>query len=157
MTVILARSQVECDSAEVEAAAKTCSNDQDTWLSCLSRAPLLPAADNLNRGLGGYTPNQEHRRVLHGRPREPAGAGQALLIDGKRIAAFDPPADTKADAVLDAGNSAVMLWPRRRPRPSGIRRMDADPGYDRLDRQLRARRHDDDGLSRRVARAGPRL
>jgi len=33
---------------------------------------------------------------------------KSLLIADKRIAAFDPPADTKADAVLDAGNSAVM-------------------------------------------------
>lgn len=33
---------------------------------------------------------------------------QSLLIKDKSIAAFDPPADTKADAVLDAGNSAVM-------------------------------------------------
>lgn len=39
------------------------------------------------------------------KPRLPV---KSLLIDGKRIAAFDPPADTKADAVLDAGNSAVM-------------------------------------------------
>jgi enamidase len=33
---------------------------------------------------------------------------QSLLIKDKVIAALDPPADTKADAVLDAGNSAVM-------------------------------------------------
>ena len=33
---------------------------------------------------------------------------KSLLIDGKRIAALDPPADTKADAILDAGGSAVM-------------------------------------------------
>jgi enamidase len=33
---------------------------------------------------------------------------QSLLIKDKSIAAFDPPADTKADAVLDAGNSAAM-------------------------------------------------
>jgi len=39
------------------------------------------------------------------RPQLPV---KSLLIADKRIAAFDPPADTKADAVLDAGNSAVM-------------------------------------------------
>lgn len=39
------------------------------------------------------------------RPQLPVSS---LLIDGKRIAAFDPPTDTQADAVLDAGNSAVM-------------------------------------------------
>lgn len=33
---------------------------------------------------------------------------KSLLIADKRIAAFDPPADTKADATIDAGNSAVM-------------------------------------------------
>ena len=32
----------------------------------------------------------------------------SLLIDGAKITALDPPADTKADAVLDAGGSAVM-------------------------------------------------
>src|SRR5436190_19580114 len=38
----------------------------------------------------------------------PQAAVTALLIDGAKIAALDPPADTKADAVLDAGGSAVM-------------------------------------------------
>jgi enamidase len=33
---------------------------------------------------------------------------KSLLIDGSQIAALDPPADTKAEAVLDAGGSAVM-------------------------------------------------
>ena len=33
---------------------------------------------------------------------------KSLLIADKRIAAFDPPSETKADAVIDAGNSAVM-------------------------------------------------
>jgi enamidase len=33
---------------------------------------------------------------------------KSLLIDGNKIAALDPPADTKADAVIDAGGSAVM-------------------------------------------------
>lgn len=33
---------------------------------------------------------------------------KSLLIADKRIAAFDPPADAKADATIDAGNSAVM-------------------------------------------------
>lgn len=39
------------------------------------------------------------------RPQLPV---RSLLIKDKVIAAFDPPADTKADAVLDAGNSAAM-------------------------------------------------
>jgi enamidase len=39
------------------------------------------------------------------RPLAPA---TSLLIDGTRIAALDPPGDVKADAVLDAGGSAVM-------------------------------------------------
>ena len=38
----------------------------------------------------------------------PQAAVTSLLIDGQKIAALDPPADTKADAVLDAGGSAVM-------------------------------------------------
>ena len=38
----------------------------------------------------------------------PQAAVTSLLIDGAKIAALDPPADTKADAVLDAGGSAVM-------------------------------------------------
>jgi enamidase len=38
----------------------------------------------------------------------PQAPVKSVLIDDKRIAAFDPLADTKADAVLDAGNSAVM-------------------------------------------------
>jgi enamidase len=33
---------------------------------------------------------------------------KSLLIDGNKIAALDPPADTKADATIDAGGSAVM-------------------------------------------------
>ena len=38
----------------------------------------------------------------------PQAAVNSLLIDGKTIAALDPPADVKTDAVLDAGGSAVM-------------------------------------------------
>ena len=38
----------------------------------------------------------------------PQSAVTSLLVDGTSIAAVDPPADTKADAVLDAGGSAVM-------------------------------------------------
>ena len=38
----------------------------------------------------------------------PQAAVKSLLIDGKTIAALDPPADVKTDAVLDAGGSAVM-------------------------------------------------
>jgi enamidase len=38
----------------------------------------------------------------------PQAAVSSLLVDGEKIAALDPPADTKADAVLDAGGSAVM-------------------------------------------------
>lgn len=38
-------------------------------------------------------------------PQKPV---KSILIDGERIAELDPPADTKADSVLDAGNSAVM-------------------------------------------------
>ena len=38
----------------------------------------------------------------------PQAAVKSLLIDGKTIAALDPPADTKADAILDAGGSAIM-------------------------------------------------
>jgi enamidase len=38
----------------------------------------------------------------------PQAAVKSLLIDGPRIAALDPPAGTKTDAVLDAGGSAVM-------------------------------------------------
>jgi enamidase len=38
----------------------------------------------------------------------PQAAATSLLIDGTRIAALDPPAATRADAVLDAGGSAVM-------------------------------------------------
>ena len=38
----------------------------------------------------------------------PQAAVTSLLIDGGKIAALDPPADTKADAMLDAGGSAVM-------------------------------------------------
>lgn len=38
----------------------------------------------------------------------PQAAVTSLLVDGKMIAALDPPADTKADAVLDVGHSAVM-------------------------------------------------
>jgi enamidase len=38
----------------------------------------------------------------------PQAAVTSLLIDGPKIAALDPPADTKTDAVLDAGGSAVM-------------------------------------------------
>ncbi len=39
------------------------------------------------------------------RPQLPV---KSLLVDNKLIAALDPPVDTQADAVLDAGNSAVM-------------------------------------------------
>jgi enamidase len=38
----------------------------------------------------------------------PQAAVTSLLIDGQTIAALDPPADTKADAILDAGQSAVV-------------------------------------------------
>jgi enamidase len=38
----------------------------------------------------------------------PQAAVKSLLMDGKTIAALDPPADTKADAILDAGGSAIM-------------------------------------------------
>jgi enamidase len=38
----------------------------------------------------------------------PQAPVKSILIDGTRIAALDPPDDTRADAVLDAGNSAVM-------------------------------------------------
>ncbi len=38
----------------------------------------------------------------------PQAAVTSLLIDGDKIAALNPPADTKADAMLDAGQSAVM-------------------------------------------------
>jgi enamidase len=38
----------------------------------------------------------------------PQAAVRSLLIDGATIAALDPPADTRANAVLDAGGSAVM-------------------------------------------------
>jgi amidohydrolase family protein len=38
----------------------------------------------------------------------PQAAVTSLLIDGAKIAALDPPADTKTDSVLDAGGSAVM-------------------------------------------------
>jgi enamidase len=38
----------------------------------------------------------------------PQAAVKSLLIDGSKIAALDPPTDTKADAILDAGGSAVM-------------------------------------------------
>jgi enamidase len=38
----------------------------------------------------------------------PQVAVTSLLIDGAKIAALDPPADTRTDAVLDAGGSAVM-------------------------------------------------
>jgi len=38
----------------------------------------------------------------------PQAAVTSLLIADETIAALDPPADTKADAVLDAGGSAVM-------------------------------------------------
>jgi enamidase len=33
---------------------------------------------------------------------------KSILVEDKLIAALDPPADAKADVVLDAGNSAVM-------------------------------------------------
>jgi enamidase len=39
---------------------------------------------------------------------KPQADVQSLLIDGSQIAALDPPADTKADATIDAGGSAVM-------------------------------------------------
>ena len=39
---------------------------------------------------------------------KPEADVKSLLIDGTKIAAFDPPADTKADATIDAGDSAVM-------------------------------------------------
>ena len=38
----------------------------------------------------------------------PQAAVTSLLVDGKTIAALDPPSSTRADAVLDAGGSAVM-------------------------------------------------
>jgi enamidase len=38
----------------------------------------------------------------------PQAAVRSLLVDGGTIAALDPPGDTKADAVLDAGGSAVL-------------------------------------------------
>jgi enamidase len=39
---------------------------------------------------------------------KPQADVQSLLIDGSQIAALDPPAETKADATIDAGGSAVM-------------------------------------------------
>lgn len=33
---------------------------------------------------------------------------KSLLIDGNKIAALDPPGDTRADATIDAGGSAIM-------------------------------------------------
>lgn len=39
------------------------------------------------------------------RPQLPV---RSILVEGARIAALDPPQDTSADAVLDAGDSAVM-------------------------------------------------
>jgi enamidase len=39
---------------------------------------------------------------------EPELPVRSVLIQDERIAAFDPPADVRADAVLDAGGSAVM-------------------------------------------------
>jgi enamidase len=39
---------------------------------------------------------------------KPQAAVTSLLIDGAKVEALDPPADTKADAILDAGQSAVM-------------------------------------------------
>src|SRR5581483_6028766 len=38
----------------------------------------------------------------------PRAAATSMLVDGERIAALDPPDGTKADAVIDAGGSAVM-------------------------------------------------
>ncbi len=38
----------------------------------------------------------------------PRAAATSMLVEGARIAALDPPADTKTDAVIDAGGSAVM-------------------------------------------------
>jgi enamidase len=39
---------------------------------------------------------------------KPQAPVTSLLVEGANIAALDPPADTQADAVLDAGGSAVM-------------------------------------------------
>ena len=38
----------------------------------------------------------------------PQASVKSLLVDSSKIAALDPPADIKTDAVLDAGGSAVM-------------------------------------------------
>jgi enamidase len=38
----------------------------------------------------------------------PQAAVTSLLVDGNKVVALDPPADTRADAVLDAGGSAIM-------------------------------------------------
>ena len=39
---------------------------------------------------------------------KPQADVKSLLVDGARIAALDLPAGTKADAIIDAGGSAVM-------------------------------------------------
>ena len=88
------------------------------------------------------------------RPQAPI---KSLLIDGACIAALDPPEGTKADAVLDAGGSAVM---------PGLVDGHIHPVFGewtptqdthRLDRQLRAWRHHHHGLGLRTARARARL
>ena len=87
----------------------------------------------------------------------PQAAVTSLLIDGAKIAALDPPAGHQGRRHARCRRQRRHAGPGRRPRPSGVRRMDADPGHHRLDRQLRARRHHHHGLGLRAACAGPRL
>ena len=81
----------------------------------------------------------------------------SLLIDGMKKS---PRSIRRRHAIrrdTRRGRQRRHARPGRRPHPSGVRRMDADPRHHRLDRQLRARRHHHHDLGLRAARARPRL
>ncbi len=105
-------------------------------------------------GVRGVEPaHQEYRRVLHRRHRAAAGACEVAAHPRRpdcRTRSGGPrqgrPRARRRRLRRDAG-------PGRRPHPPRVRRMDADAGHARLDRQLRPWRHHHHDLRVRAARA----
>ena len=105
----------------------------------------------------GHASHQEHRRVLHRRHRAAASAGEVAADRRRAHRGARSAGGNEGRRRARRRRQRRDAGPGRRPYPSGVRRMDADPGHHRLDRQLRARRHHQHGLGLRIARARARL
>ena len=118
-------------------------------------AGMTPRVASGNAGV--HASHQEHRRVLYRRHRPAAGRGDVAADRRQQNRRARSARRHQGRRRARRRRQRRHAGSGRRPRPSGVRRMDADPGHHRLDRQLRARRHDHDDLGLRAARAGPRL